>query len=236
MEYRMTKEQRLFEDFIYFYSGILGIDYELIENRLIKMMNSKRLPVPKPTPITTPFTISGYVSSMVCIDDFGTLNPRALGYKTNKEEGNNPMYMSKDTPIDLQQKTYLNDRARNVFYSLIEKLNKQFFISDEDAPKTLADLKDRIANGKFIIGSDDGEMIGANDWDDEENKPSWNIYSAIRWRDPAKKADFKGKEAAVNELSKKHTATKDQIMIGTPADGLKALQDLEAWVPSNLPS
>jgi hypothetical protein len=153
-----------------------------------------------------------------------------------KQEVENTMYIDKTLPIENQQKTYLNERVRTVFYDLQHKLCDQFFINDDQAPLTLKDFKDRVANGKFTVTNFDGEKIDSNDWDDEEDKVCWNIIHAIRWRDPAKKADIVGKEAADKELSKKFTETKDQIMIGTPADGLKALQELEAWVPSNLPS
>lgn len=153
-----------------------------------------------------------------------------------KQEVENTMYIDKTLPIENQQKTYLSERVRTVFYDLQIKLNAQFFIDDDKAPTTLKDFKDRIANNKFTLTNYDGERINASDWDDDEDTAAWGIAGAIHWRDPAKKADLAGKEAALIELSKKLTETKDAIMIGTPADGLKALQDLEAWVPSNLPS
>lgn len=143
--------------------------------------------------------------------------------------------MTNETMEQTQQK-YLLDRARNVYYGLEEKLYDQFNIHDDDAPTTKEDFLARVTAGEFVIISSDGSKIAANDWDDDEDETDFGLMNSIRWRDPAKKADPKGKDIAWKALQDKLTATKDIIMVSDAATGLKAVQDLETWVPSNLPS
>lgn len=143
--------------------------------------------------------------------------------------------MTNETMEQTQQK-YLLDRARNVYYGLEAKLYDQFNIHDDDAPTTKEDFLARVTAGEFVIISSDGSKIAANDWDDDEDETDFGLMNSIRWRDPAKKADPKGKDIAWKALQDKLTATKDIIMVSDAATGLKAVQDLETWVPSNLPS
>lgn len=173
------------------------------------------------------------------------INPHAVGcaptnmLANQKQEGNNPMYntINSTTPIEAQQKNYLLDRARNVYYGLEQKLFDQFHINDDVKPKTLKELQDRIAKGQFVIRDRDGDYVSAEDWDDEEDDFAYgNLSGSIRWRDPAKKADYKGREVALKDLEKAKTALNDVIMIGEADEALKALQAFENWVPSNLPS
>jgi hypothetical protein len=159
-----------------------------------------------------------------------------IEYTMKQEKGNNPMYMNATTPLDIQQKQYLTERARTVYYDLEHKLYNQFFINYDEKPKNKAELVDRITKGLFMIRSDAGDLIAASDWDDDEDEVSYGFLGNIVWRDPAKKADFAGKDEAAKALSKQYTLTKDIIMVSDAATGLKAIQDLEAWVPSNLPS
>lgn len=145
------------------------------------------------------------------------------------------MYINDKLSIETQQKSYLFDRLANVKDGLIDMLQKQFYLIDDNAPKTKADFIDRVTKGLFMVNDANDGLITAEDWDDEENKVFYNNFpNSIHWR--SKKPDREGYEEASKELIKAVTATKDQIMVGDAATGLKAVQDLEAWVPSNLPS
>ena len=55
--------------------------------------------------------------------------------------------------------------------------------------------------------------------------------AVVRWRDPAKKADKEGYQKARKLFEAEVKSARDTIAIKSVDDGLKALQDLEAWMP-----
>jgi len=108
---------------------------------------------------------------------------------------------------------YLNERIENINCALRDKLEIQFGLSDDTDPKTASEAVERIKAGKYVL----------------PNRNSDYGYRSIIWRDPSVVADKDGFLIAIEAKDKAKTAARDIVMTGTPADGLKAVQDFEAW-------
>jgi len=114
-------------------------------------------------------------------------------------------------------KDYLFTRLRNEHSSKQYDLRKAFYMIDDDAPVTPAELVKRIQDGKFIL----------NDKTKDEYQ---GCYSAqyITWRDPAKPADTESFEAANDKLTKAYCSAKDEIKVFAPEKGLETLKAFQA--------
>ncbi len=124
-----------------------------------------------------------------------------------------------------EAREHLRERLHVTFHAKDRELSKKFGLMDEAAPRTTKDMVARIKEGKFTLSK------YAEDQEDDEGcdyNDMYDVVRHIRWRDPAVKEDRAGYKAAYAELSKAHDAAKDAIMVGTPAEGLKALQEFEA--------
>ena len=154
------------------------------------------------------------------------------GYSCKQEEGNNPMNyatatVQAATTETQDQRKYLTRRLDEVFYEKERPLYAAFGLTDDEPPSTPKELKARIADGKFTI-------VGLPK-DDDEDEDEMYFYGGwsrlIRWRDPAKKADQDGYDAARKELKAKYQEALDTIKIDEPKAGLDAVKALEAWEP-----
>lgn len=166
----------------------------------------------------------GTVEAATPLVDWGT-------YK--KQEGNNPMNYATATvhaaTTETQdQRNYLQSRLEDIYYTKERPLYAQFGLTDDEAPTTPKELKARITDGKFVIiglPKDDAE----DDFDDCYYG-GWSRL--IRWRDPAKKADQGGYEAARKELKDEYQKALDVVKIDDVKAGLEAVKALEAWKPT----
>lgn len=116
---------------------------------------------------------------------------------------------------ELVAKDYLVGRLLSARDVKASAAYKTFGLETDDRPITPKELVDRITSGKFVINTDKSDYRTHYPMD------------FIEWRDPAIKKDRPGYEAWEKLLGTAYYAAKDQIMIGTPADGLKALQTFE---------
>lgn len=117
---------------------------------------------------------------------------------------------------ELVAKDYLVGRLFDAKDRKYSAAYEAFGLTIDNRPTTPKDLVERITSGKFVIKTD------------MEIYKTHYPMDCIEWRDPAIKKDRPGFEAWEKLLNTAHLAAKDQIMIGTPADGLKALQAFEA--------
>ena len=125
-----------------------------------------------------------------------------------------------------KQRSYLEQRLYDVYCTKRDPLQATFGLQDDAAPATPEELNQRIKDGKFIIRGLDG-------------KKDMRFYywtDMFQWRDPSRKADVEGYEAAKADLKSKRQDALDTIKIDTPAAGLAALKALEAWEPTTAAS
>jgi hypothetical protein len=142
--------------------------------------------------------------------------------KKNKKKGKT-MYDYEDTPefapLDARQKGYLSSRL----YEIVEKkesdLRRTFGLKDDEMPRTLADLLERFASGKFTF---------------PENKKDQKFYYAgdiiqyVRWRDPSKKEDQAGFDAAQDRMYAARQLVDDAIQLKSTDEAYAALKDFES--------
>lgn len=199
-------------------------------------MNSAPTPIAVTNTFPSGWTVcAGQTYSLGIIDDVIPNKPSCMDIWAQKQEGNNPMNyatatVQAGTTETQDQRKYLSQRLESIYYDLRLPLFAQFGLTDDPCPKTPKELKQRIADGKFIIKGlkdDDNDDEFA---DDEYFYGSWE--SMIRWRDPAKKADSEGYVAATKELEDLRQKTLDIIKIDEPKAGLDAIKALEAWTPT----
>lgn len=102
-------------------------------------------------------------------------------------------------------------------------MRKDFFLEDDEAPKTIKERKQRIADGKYII-----------DWnvDEDDYDEDMEYYGVSRgsiiWRDPKFPKDQKGYDAAIKAMETEVKLTKRIIEIKDADAGLTAVTDFEA--------
>lgn len=154
----------------------------------------------------------------------------SLNWYCNQEKGNNPMNyatatVQAGTTETQDQRKYLAKRLEDVFYTKEAPLYAKFGLSDDDAPVGPKAIAERLAAGKYILKGVDKD-------DEFDGYRYWGIGDLIRWRDPAKKADLEGYEAAREDLKKARQVALDIIKIDEPKAGLEAVKTLEAWEPT----
>lgn len=121
---------------------------------------------------------------------------------------------------------YLNQRASDTFYTKEHDLSKQFKIDKSERPQTYAQLIDAIKNGNYELDTKKTAQIDG--YVEDEGYYFGNMTDGIVWKLPDG-PDRDGFNAAVKVARTALIAAKDVINTGTPADGLKALQDFAAW-------
>jgi hypothetical protein len=157
--------------------------------------------------------------------------PCKKGYPIKKQEEENLMNYATASVIATPQTTetqdqrkYLAKRLEEVYITLREPLEAAFGLTDDDAPIGPKETAQRIADGKFTIrGMDDKDLRSYKYY-------SW--YDLIQWRDPSRKADQDGFEAARKALKAEKQKVLDTIKIDEPKAGLEAIKALEAWTPT----
>lgn len=116
--------------------------------------------------------------------------------------------------VEAQKVRYLKQRAYDVYYTKQTTLRREYGIEDDARPATVEDLVERIKAGTYTIKDNAGDYYG--------------VLDMIKWRDPSKKTDVKGFKTAHDKLDKELKAVLDSAAIGSPADGLAAIQKWEA--------
>lgn len=165
-----------------------------------------------------------------------------------QQEGVNPMNTINTTATvtasktDLQtQREYLLKRWNDVqssfcYGSLDTKLNDAFNLNVDNHPKTSKELFDGITSGKYTLDAKKSALqdIAAAKSDggfyDDDDNIVWGPLYAFNWGGLT--PDRLGYEKARESFNDQLKAAKDTIMIADPADGLAALQALEAWTPT----
>jgi hypothetical protein len=120
-------------------------------------------------------------------------------------------------PTDEKQRDYLLGRLGVIKDQLVEDGRKFFHLTDEEGPHNPKELIDRIVNGRYEF---------KKGYDDPEETRFTYPWAWIRWRDPKNPADIEGFNKWRDEvLSKLYQDARDAIVIKTPEEGLKILQD-----------
>jgi hypothetical protein len=109
---------------------------------------------------------------------------------------------------------YLNERIETIAWQKCESLRRQFGLIDGAPPSTASEAVERIKAGKYVLPSQDMIDTGVR---------------SIIWRDPSVVKDKAGYDVAFEAKINAKIAARDVVMTGTPAEGLKAVQDFEAW-------
>lgn len=137
----------------------------------------------------------------------------------------------------------LKSRYDEVPRKLRADLHKAFNLDAKDLPTDPEEFMKLLKKGDISLDQKRIDKLKARaetyeddcDFDDmldDEGKP--NIYryhsltSFLVWKD-APKADLKGLAAAIDAWQKDFQTTRDTIMVSSAADGLEALQKMEAW-------
>ena len=152
------------------------------------------------------------------------------GVPTEQQKGLNPMrdydydcecdncFPSNALPLDAQKLNFLRGRLQSAYSSKLKDLRKEFFMDEEDAPKTAKELLARIAAGEYVVQKDDFE----------KEVPVWSTpIKFFEWR--KQPADDAGFAAADKLLDAAYQTAKDAIEIKSSEDGLAAIVTLEAW-------
>lgn len=147
-------------------------------------------------------------------------------------------YITAPKSDDATSRDYLLNRLERLNHWSNPKdgeLRKLFNMDATEQPETYQQLIDAIKGDKFTL--DPKKVQRLKDIEDglDGEGPDLSDYGygpfyAMVFTD-LPKTDKKGYGAAHKEYDKLKIATKDTIMVASPADGLKALQALEAWLP-----
>lgn len=126
-------------------------------------------------------------------------------------------------------RVYLNRRIADIRW---ERVNREFYklfnLGVNTRPKSYKDLIEKITTGQFKLDEKRTKNIDAY----IEADDFYGSYDdGIIWLGDVM-PDRDGFDAAVKAFDKLVQAAKDTVAVGTPAEGLKAVQDLEAWQPT----
>lgn len=125
-----------------------------------------------------------------------------------------------DTAQD--QRKYLERRVNDIKGSKYNEIAQQFFWDEPAAPKSVAELKERLKKGLYTI----------EDREDDYAEDDFYWRNQFSWRTPETQFDKVGYKAANNELELFLADIIDQIKILDPKEGLALLDDLKKWKPS----
>lgn len=127
-------------------------------------------------------------------------------------------------PVETLQREYLLNQLSEAYVVKDHEAAKTFFLNDDKTPSDGEEMVARITAGKFILDTDAIKAV-------KNGKYFYNHSGAllgITWRDPAKPADKDGYKAFMEKLQKSYKVTQRTINIGSPADGLAALNTFES--------
>lgn len=137
----------------------------------------------------------------------------------------------------------LKHRYDEVPHKLRADFRKAFNLDAKDLPTDPEEFMKLLKKGDISLDQKRIDKLKARaetyeddcyceDMLDDEGKPDiyryYSLTSFLVWKD-APKADPKGYTAAIEAWQKDFQATRDIIMVSSAADGLEALQKMEAW-------
>lgn len=174
----------------------------------------------KAVPCTQPQPIIVQSMPMPCMNDcyevkvdcFADTNIGCANTPTKK--GTN-MYIDTCNTREENAQMYLRDRQEANFCQKDEQLHKDFGLRDNDAPRTIKDMIDRITTGQYVIRTD------------KEEVEDYNPLRFIRWRNPATQEDQAGYKLAKEAMYKANTKVSDAIMVKTPTEALTAVEEFQ---------
>lgn len=184
----------------------------------------------KPTAcVTMPNTI-GRAERIIDLENLYCKKANSLVPKQGTEQKKeDPMYTEVNlntttTNLPAVQTRYLLDRVDNVRFikEASPDLRKAFNLEDDDRPKTQKDFEARLAAGQYVIN-------WPKNLDEEDDDYGYfDPLEHFRWRDPSKKEDYVGFEAARKAISTEAQKVKDTVMVSAPVDGLAALREFQS--------
>lgn len=116
-------------------------------------------------------------------------------------------------------RSYLTGRLSMIEMDKQQELRPVFFMDADEAPKTVKEMLERIAAGKFIAPDEKVDAAASEHY-------GYRPYNAIQWR--TKEADEKGYFEALKVVSDAAYNAKDVIKTGTEKDGLEALKAFQS--------
>lgn len=137
--------------------------------------------------------------------------------KSNQANIDLSVNMPPATNPEERMRNHLLERAGTASYEKREEMRQAFGLIDDDEPVTLKDFFTRIKDGKYVIPTDEKEL----------NREFWDtgrLLEEITWRDPARKEDEAGFNAANDLLTKALNDVSDEIIVKAPDQGLESLR------------
>lgn len=128
---------------------------------------------------------------------------------------------------DAVKRKYLNDRLYMVRGNFRNAMQDKFNYYGSAAPKTYKQLIEKITKGEFKLDEKRTKKI---DFYVEDNDWYGNSFDGIIWTGEGA-PDRDGYNAVIELFEVEYKKTQDTVAIGTPAEGLAAIQALEAWTP-----
>lgn len=141
--------------------------------------------------------------------------PQTAHYVGEPQEKKMELALNTEVGSEATKRNHLSMRAYSIFYDKEAKMERKYGLRDDRSPQNAEELIQRIKDGKFIIRED-------------KDRQYYCPIDQILWRDPSIKKDQAGYDEKRKGLKKDFTALTDKLAIGTPEDGLTALQAWEA--------
>lgn len=182
--------------------------------------------------------------------------------KQNKEQGINPMAYDTKVSSTAAVASIINaasDESKQRDFLMVEfdriadrtwndpvytMLSEMFNLNAPKTPKTSQGLLDAFKSGAFTVDQKKVDLnakflseLGGDfedRYDDDDSYIGERYYGITFTGLPV--ADQKGYNAALEEYALLKKMTKRKIIVGSPAEGLAALEAMEAWTPSNAPA
>lgn len=127
------------------------------------------------------------------------------------------------------ERNYLNSRLTDARYTKRTELEKHYKIYEDMSPHSYKELIEWIKNDKYELNTKRTKLIDSN-IENEEHYNIFGCFDGIIWNGRGK-ADYDGHKAAESEMQKQYQSAKDVINTDDAKEGLKALQEFEAWFP-----
>lgn len=199
-------------------SNYMVTNYLTVEDLKRAKEMLKKQPLPKVNPMyidvkCTPFTQPTY-SLGPCATTTCCAVPTPGPTVACNQEKDTTMYLN-NSPIDIQQKQYLTERLTKEAREKQDALRHDFNLVDDEAPKSPAELIERITKGRFVVDEDTLNR---------DIHISELPYFFI-WRDPAAKKDQAGYDAAYKAMQAAKTAATDTIIVKDAEAGLAAVTE-----------
>lgn len=143
--------------------------------------------------------------------------------KQSPKENSMTTLYGNDENLKTNQLNVLGNDLRTAYYGKTQELKADFNMSDDDAPKTPGEFKDRVSKGLVTF------RCGGNDLKDDQKFPYNDWDESLRWRDPSKPKNSEGYEKATTKLGESlKDYTTRVLVLQNPEDGLKVLEEFKA--------